>query len=43
MYKRLYPPEKFPNGSPELAASLSCLGALLRERGQYTSARAFAP
>ena len=32
MYKKLYPPEKYPDGHPDLATSLNNLGALLDAR-----------
>jgi CHAT domain-containing protein len=41
MYRKLYPPERFPQGHPELATSLNNLGALLRDHGEYAQAELF--
>lgn len=38
VYRRLYPPGKYPDGHPELALSLNNLGVLLRYRGRYEEA-----
>ncbi len=38
MCTRLYPPEKYPAGHPDLALSLHNLGGLLRARGEYVKA-----
>ena len=38
MCKRLYPPDKYPDGHPDLAMSLSNLGELL-ESGASTARR----
>jgi CHAT domain-containing protein len=41
MYHKLYPPERFPQGHPELARSLHNLGSLLQARGEYIQAEPF--
>ena len=41
MFKRLYPPQKFPDGHPELANSLNNLGLLLEAKGEYGKAEPF--
>src|SRR5262249_27904849 len=38
MKKKLYPTDKYPEGHPDLAASLNNLGALLWARGAYARA-----
>jgi tetratricopeptide (TPR) repeat protein len=38
MREKLYPPEKYPQGHPDLAQSLNNLGALLRAQGEYAKA-----
>jgi CHAT domain-containing protein/Tfp pilus assembly protein PilF len=39
--RRLYPPERFPDGHPQLAMSLNNLGALLLARGQLGQAEPY--
>ncbi len=41
MRKRLYPPDKYPDGHPDLAWSLSNLGLLLQVRGEYGKAEPY--
>src|SRR5262245_53380004 len=36
--RQLYPEEKYPGGSPDLAASLNNLGFLMQARGAYDRA-----
>jgi tetratricopeptide (TPR) repeat protein len=38
MRQRLYPTDKYPQGHPELAASLDNLGLLLQSQGEYAKA-----
>ena len=38
MRQRLYPKDKYPQGHPDLAASLNNLGFLLRAQGEYSQA-----
>src|SRR5262245_23935224 len=38
MRQQLYPKDKYPQGHPQLAQSLSNLGALLQARGDYAKA-----
>jgi CHAT domain-containing protein/Tfp pilus assembly protein PilF len=35
IFRKLYPPERFPQGHPDLATGLNNLGALLSARGEY--------
>ena len=43
MCQKLYPPDKYPDGHPDLAKSLNNLGFLLYARGEYgKAANAFA-
>ena len=39
MYKRLYPPKKYPAGHPDLAANHDKFGDLLQRQGEYDGAR----
>ncbi len=41
MRRKLYPPEKYPDGHPQLAASLKNLGGLLDDRGEYGKAERY--
>jgi len=41
MRRALYPEEKYPHGHPHLATSLSNLGGLFRDEGEYTRARGY--
>ena len=41
MRKKLYPPDKYPNGHSRLASSLNNLGLVLQERGEYGKAEPF--
>ena len=41
MYRKLYPPTRFPDGHPHLATSLANIGLALDEQGSYEEALAY--
>src|SRR5262249_48038721 len=41
MRQKVYPPKDYPQGHPDLAASLNDLGSLLRAQGDYVRAREY--